>query len=70
MSDTNKWNRVKGYVTNYGIDFVIAAIERAIDLKESKELRKAMLNARSRKAKREGEIKIMLKAKELGVRLG
>ena len=62
--------KVRDYIVHYGYDFVIDAIERAIDLKNAKEMskqRKGMIPTVSRN---EGECRIIEMAKKMSIRIG
>ena len=62
--------KIRRYAENYGYDFVINAIERAIDLKDAKEMSKKRMGILPTVSKNEGEYRILELATKMNVRIG
>lgn len=62
--------RVRNYVIQYGYDFVINAIETAIDLKNAREMSKKRMGMIPTVSKSEGEVRVIDMAKKMGIRIG
>ena len=61
--------KVKAYIQEYGYEFVVAAIERAVDLKNAREMAKDQMKAPT-VSRRNGEARILMMANERGVKIG
>lgn len=62
--------KVRDYIVHYGYDFVIDAIERAIDLKNAKEMSKQRQGMIPTVSRNEGECRIIEMAKKMSIRIG
>ena len=62
--------RVRRYAENYGYDFVIDAIETAIDLKNAREMSKKRMGIVPTVGKNEGEIRVLEMARKMNIRIG
>ena len=62
--------RVRRYAENYGYDFVIDAIETAIDLKNAREMSKQRMGIGPTVGKNEGEIRVLEMARKMNIRIG
>ena len=59
--------KVNAWIKEYGYAFVVEAVEKAIDLKNAREMEYRPFS--QVKSKKEAEARIINKAKEMGVRL-
>ena len=59
-------NKVSAYIQQYGVEFVLDAIEKAVYQKEAEEMMLKKLKTDHRMS----EVRIVRLAKEMGVRIG
>ena len=59
--------KIKQYIKDYGIDYILEAVEKAVKQKEAEDM---MMRKLKSDKKRLNEARIYEKAKEMGVRLG
>lgn len=62
--------KIRRYAENYGYDFIIAAIETAIDLKTAREMSKKRMGIIPTVGKKEGEYRILEMASKMKIRIG
>ena len=62
--------KVRNYVKSYGYDFVLDAIETAIDLKNAREMSRKRMGIVPTVKKREGEFRIIEMANQMKIRIG
>ena len=62
--------RIRRYLENYGYDFVMEAIETAIDLKNAREMSKKRMGMIPTVSRNEGEVRILDMAKKMNIRIG
>lgn len=60
-------NKLRIYIKDYGIEFVIEAVEAAIDLKNAEEM--GSLGRHATASRRESEARILDLSKSMGVKL-
>lgn len=59
-------NRIRAYVKNYGAEFVLDVVEKAVKQKEAEEMQMRQIKT----DKRVSEVRIIELAKKMGVKLG